>query len=59
MDLEERKEFEEKLRYLRLLFDFHSNHWGKLSMTDGETENHIDDILDAIAEIEQKLKEDE
>ena len=56
MNLEEKRDLESELELLKELFKFHSEKWGKLSMSENETEDHIDDILDRINEINNVLK---
>ncbi len=56
MNVENRKELEIELELLTEILKFHSEKWGKLSMSESETENHIDDMLDRINEIKQILK---
>ncbi len=55
MTKEEREELIQQKENLKLLFEFHSGN--RVIKGDLEFEQHINDILDMIAEIEEKLKE--
>ena len=55
MTKEEREELFQQKENLKLLFEFHSGN--RVIKGDPEFEQHINDILDMIAEIEEKLKE--
>ena len=55
MTKEERDELIQQKENLKLLFEFHSGN--RVIKGDPEFEQHINDILDMIAEIEEKLKE--
>ncbi len=55
MTKEEREELIQQKENLKLLFEFHSGN--RVIKGDPEFEQHINDILDMIAEIEEKLKE--
>ncbi len=55
MTKEEREELIQQKENLKLLFEFHSVN--RVIKGDPEFEQHINDILDMIAEIEEKLKE--
>ena len=55
MTKEEREELTQQKENLKLLFEFHSGN--REIKGDPELEQHINDILDMIAEIEEKLKE--
>lgn len=54
MTEEEREELIQKRDNLKLLFEFHVGN--RVIKGDPEFEQHINDILDMIAEIEEKLK---
>lgn len=55
MTNEERETLIQQKENLRLLFEFHTGN--RVIKRDPEFEQHINDILDMIAEIERKLKE--
>ena len=55
MTKEEREELIQQKENLKLLFEFHSGN--RVIKGDPDFEQHIIDILDMIAEIEEKLKE--
>lgn len=55
MTEEEREELIQKRDNLKLLFEFHVGN--RVIKDDPEFEQHINDILDMIAKIEEKLKE--
>ena len=55
MTKEEREELIQQKENLKLLFEFHSGN--RVIKGDPEFEQHINDILDMIAEIEEKLRE--
>lgn len=54
MTKEEREELVQQKENLKLLFEFHTGN--RVIKQDPEFEQHINDILDMIAEIEEKLK---
>lgn len=55
MTKEEREDLLQKKENLKLLFEFHTEN--RVIKDDPEFEQYINDILDMIAEIEEKLKE--
>jgi hypothetical protein len=54
MTKEEREELTLQKENLKLLFEFHAGN--RVIKDDPEFEQHINDILDMIAEIEEKLR---
>ena len=56
MNQNEKQDLEIELELLKELLKFHAERWSKLSMSETETENHINDILDRINEINVALK---
>ena len=54
MTKEERGKLVQQMENLKLLFEFHTGN--RVIKADPEFEQYINDILDMIAEIEEKLK---
>lgn len=54
MTKEEKEELIRQKENLKLLFDFHTGN--RVIRNEPELEQHIDDILDMIAEIDEMLK---
>ena len=54
MTKEEREKLVQQMENLKLLFEFHTGN--RVIKGDPEFEQYINDILDMIAEIEEKLK---
>lgn len=56
MTEEERQELIQQRNNLQLLFEFHAGN--RVIKNDSDFEQHINDILDMLAEIDEKLKEE-